>query len=123
MQGQRTRREVLRLPERPRPAVNVVLWEERRRPDEATLRARLVAEGYEAVRWRSEPDQAYVPHAHIYPERMWVVSGSLTVVLPEGKRLLELEAGDRIDLPAGMVHAVLAGADGATFLIGTHTEG
>ena len=77
------------FPKFARPMVRVMLWEERRRPVEEDLRDRLVADGYGVVRWSNEAATGYPPHAHIYPELLWLVSGSLTVILTAEKRLLE----------------------------------
>ncbi len=107
------------FPSFPKPAVRVTLWEEPGRPTEQAIRARLEAEGYGVVRWESEPATGYQPHAHIYPETMWVVSGSLTVVLPTDAKLLELLPGDRIEVPQGVLHGVIAGAEGAVYFLAT----
>ena len=113
---------VLPFPRVRKPAPKVSLWEERRRPDENQLREQLTAGGYQAVKWTSEPGQAYMPHAHIYPELLWVLTGSITVILTAERRLLELGPGDRLEMPAGMLHALLIGPDGADYLIATHLE-
>ena len=110
---------VLRFPEFPRPAARVELWEAPDKPDQETLRAELVAQGYQALRWRQRPGEGYPPHAHIYPETIWLVSGSLTVVLPSEDRILALEAGDRIEMPQGYLHGTMAGPDGAVYLVAT----
>jgi quercetin dioxygenase-like cupin family protein len=110
---------VLPFPTHPRPRAQVTLWQGPGRPAEAALRGRLAADGYQVVRWSSEPDTGYPPHLHIYPELIWVVSGSLAVLLPAEDRLLALEPGDRVDLPAGLVHGTLAGPDGAVYLLAT----
>ena len=89
------------------------------KPIEEGIRERLIAEGYGVVRWTSEPSTGFQPHAHIYPETMWVVSGTLTVILPTDGRLLELLPGDRIEVPQGVLHGVMAGAEGATYLLAT----
>ena len=107
---------------RPKPAVRVTLWEERRRPDEEALREQLAADGYQVVTWDSEPAAGFPPHMHIYPELLWLVAGDLTILLPAEKRMLELTPGDRIELPAGIVHGMMAGADGATYLLATRCE-
>lgn len=109
----------IRFPSFPKPAVRVVLWEGPGKPAEEGIRERLVAEGYGVVRWTSEPSTGYEPHAHIYPETMWVVSGALTVILPADGRLLELYPGDRVEVPQGVLHGVMAGAEGATYLLAT----
>jgi quercetin dioxygenase-like cupin family protein len=111
--------KVLPFPTISKPRVSVTLWDGPHALDEARLREHLAAAGYQVVRWTSAPHQAYVPHAHIYPETLWVLSGTVTLVLPEERRLLELSAGDRAELPAGTLHALLVGADGATYLMAT----
>ena len=45
--------------------------------------------------------------------------GELTVLLPAEDRMLDLASGDRVELPAGMVHGTMAGADGAAYLLAT----
>jgi len=111
--------EALQFPRFPKPAVKVVLWEGPGRPAEESIRERLTAEGYGVVMWRIEPATGYPPHAHIYPETMWVIEGNLTVVLPADARLIELLPGDRIEMPQGQLHGIMAGADGAAYLLAT----
>ena len=110
---------VLVFPVRPRPRVRVVLWEDPGRPDEDALGARLAADGYQAVRWSSEAAQGYPPHVHVYPELLWLVRGSLTVLLPAEDRMFELTPGDRIEIPQGTVHGTMAGPEGAAYLLAT----
>jgi quercetin dioxygenase-like cupin family protein len=110
---------ILSFPSIPKPAVQVSLWDGPGRPTEETLRARLAADGYQAVKWSSDPGTGYPPHAHIYPELLWLITGSLTVILPAENRLLELAAGDRIEIPRSLSHGTMAGADGATYLLAT----
>jgi quercetin dioxygenase-like cupin family protein len=120
--GARSASGVLPFPQVRKPAPKVSLWEERRRPEENQLREQLAAGGYQVLKWTSEPGQAYLPHAHIYPELLWVLTGSVTVILTAERRMLELFPGDRLETPAGMLHALLAGPDGAEYLIATHLE-
>ena len=110
---------VIAFPKFAKPAVQVTLWNEPGRPHEQTLRARLAAEGYGVVKWQNEPATGYPPHAHVYPELLWLISGSLTIILPVDRRLLELTPGDRIEMPQGTVHGTMAGADGAVYLLAT----
>jgi quercetin dioxygenase-like cupin family protein len=97
----------------------MILWDEPGSPQEEAVRGRLVDAGYQAVKWTSEPAMGYPPHVHIYPELLWLISGSLTVILPAEGRLLELAPGDRVELPQGLAHGTLAGAEGATYLLAT----
>lgn len=110
---------ILPFPTFRKPTVQVTLWDEPRRPDEGALRARLTQAGYLVVRWQNGPAEGYRAHAHIYPELLWIVSGSITVILPADKRLLELGPGDRMEVPAGVLHGILAGPDGAAYLLAT----
>jgi quercetin dioxygenase-like cupin family protein len=48
-----------------------------------------------------------------------VTEGSVTVALPTDGRLIELLPGDRIEIPQGVLHAVIAGAEGAAYLLAT----
>lgn len=111
--------EALQFPRFPKPSVLVVLWERPGRPTEDSIRDRLANEGYGVVRWLAESSTGYPPHAHIYPETIWVIEGSLTVVLPADGRLIELLPGDRIEIPQGMLHGIMAGADGAVYFLAT----
>ncbi len=113
---------VLPFPAFPKPEPRMVLWGEPERPREETLRGRLADAGYQAVKWSSEPATGYPPHVHIYPELLWLISGSLTVILPAERRLLELTPGDRIEIPQGLAHGTMAGADGATYLLATREK-
>jgi quercetin dioxygenase-like cupin family protein len=110
---------ILQFPEFPKLMAHVRLWAKPDRPDEAELRNTLASDGFQALRWRQRPSEGYPPHAHIYPETIWLVSGTLTVVLPAENRLLELCPGDRVDIPRGYLHGTIAGPDGATYLVAT----
>jgi quercetin dioxygenase-like cupin family protein len=111
--------EPLSFPSFEKPCVRVALWEAATPPSEETLRGQLSAEGYGVVRWQNEPRTGYPPHAHIYPETLWVITGSVSALLPAELRILELLPGDRVELPAGMLHAVVAGPEGAAYLLAT----
>jgi quercetin dioxygenase-like cupin family protein len=111
--------KLIPFPEIQQPVPKVTLWEGPGRLDLERLRELLAAEGYMAVKWASEPNQVYVPHAHIYTELVWLATGSLTVILPAHRRILELNPGDRVEVPAGTLHASQAGPEGAVYLAAT----
>ena len=119
-------RRVLPFPEMPKPMPRVTLWDGHGHPDEKRLRALLAEEGYQVVGWSQESTlclnesaQGYPPHVHVYPELLWLIEGSVTIILPAERRLLELLPGDRIEIPNGLVHGTMAGPDGATYLLAT----
>ncbi len=84
--------------------------------DEARLRARLTAEGLAASAWGNGPFDRYGEHRHPYDKVLVAVAGSITFHLPELRRDVLLEAGDRLELPEGTLHGADVGAHGVTCL-------
>lgn len=80
------------------------------------LRALLASEGLDASGWSNGPGDRYGAHAHDYDKVLVPSAGSITFELPELGRRLDLVAGDRLDLPAGTLHAAYVGGDGVTCL-------
>lgn len=89
-------------------------------PGESVLRSALEAEGFEVHAWRDPADRIYGAHHHDCDESLWVVRGSIVFRVDE--REYRLGPGDRLLLPAGILHSARAGPDGATYLIGQRRE-
>jgi quercetin dioxygenase-like cupin family protein len=70
------------------------------------------AEGLTPHSWSNGPGDVYGWHSHPYHKVLLCVSGSITFHTPDGD--VHLEAGDRLDLPAGTRHAATVGPDGVT---------
>ena len=90
---------------------------------EAELRARLAREGLAprgpklpVTSWSNGPGDRYGAHRHDYDKVLLVERGSIVFVLPELGRAVDLVAGDRLDLPAGTLHAAAVGSTGVTCL-------
>ena len=83
---------------------------------EAELRARLAEEGLDAQSWGNGPFDVYGEHRHGYDKVLVTAAGSITFHLPELERKVPLEAGDRLDLPAGTLHGADVGPRGVTCL-------
>jgi len=79
-------------------------------------RRRLAAEGLSASEWANGPGDRYAPHAHDYDKVLVVVAGSVTFHLPVVDAAHGLAAGDRLELPAGILHAADIGPDGVRCL-------
>ena len=73
-------------------------------------------EGLNPYSWSNGPHDLYAAHSHSYNKVIYVVQGSITFGLPELDQQLTLKAGDRLDLPAGIVHEVVVGAQGVVCL-------
>ncbi len=82
---------------------------------EAALRAQLNREGLTTQRWSNGPCAVYALHEHPYGKVLLVVSGSLTFTVAGG-RVVPMEPGDRLDLPARTAHSALVGPDGVVCL-------
>jgi quercetin dioxygenase-like cupin family protein len=75
-------------------------------------------EGLDPYSWSNGPLDTYSAHSHSYDKVICVVQGSITFGLPELNRSLTLKAGDRLDLPAGVVHDARVGGQGVVCLEG-----
>jgi quercetin dioxygenase-like cupin family protein len=88
---------------------------------EQQLRRVLAAEGLAHVAgdvsmttWSNEPGAVYDAHRHGYDKVLLVDEGSIRFALPELGRDVDLNAGDRLDLPARTLHAATVGRSGVT---------
>lgn len=93
-------------------------WSDPVSPTDATLWQLMVNEGLAPYSWSNGPFDAYSAHSHGYDKVIYVVQGSITFGLPELNQSLTLKAGDRLDLPAGVVHNANVGAEGVVCLEG-----
>ena len=73
---------------------------------------RLQAEGLEPIQWSNGPGDRYGAHSHSFDKIIIVERGSIDFGLPVEGRSLALEAGDRLELPAGTSHEALVGDAG-----------
>ncbi|MGE5139698.1 MAG: hypothetical protein ACM3JD_09565, partial [Rudaea sp.] len=84
--------------------VTVKAWEAGISPVEAELAARLRAENLQPQAWSNKPGDFYAAHSHPYDKVLFVARGSIVWFLPETGEEFETVAGDRIELPRGVVH-------------------
>jgi hypothetical protein len=95
--------------------------EDRLMPEE-TLQARMAAEGLNPSAWGNGPGDRYAPHRHDFDKVIVVAAGSIVFELPDlpelpvAGRSIELTTGDRVELPAGTLHAARVGDAGVTCL-------
>jgi len=68
--------------------------------------------------WSNGPGDRYSPHSHTYEKVLYCVDGSISFVLELEGRRLDLQAGDRMVLPAGTVHSAVVGPAGCTCIEG-----
>ncbi len=94
-------------------------WTSASPPSEVELRTQMAKEGLEAQKWSNASGDRYVVHSHEYHKVVYCVEGSIWfMITDERDRSIELQPGDRLDIPAGVRHSAMAGIDGATCLEG-----
>jgi uncharacterized protein YjlB len=91
-------------------------WPASEQPTQSALWQLMVDEGLSPYSWSNGPYDVYAAHSHGYNKVIYVVKGSITFDLPDHVKQLTLKAGDRLDLPAGIVHDARVGADGVVCL-------
>lgn len=96
----------------------VTPWADSAPPAESALRQLLSDEGLDFYAWSNGPFDVYSAHTHGYDKVIYVVRGSITFGLPELNQSLTLKAGDRLDLPTGVVHDAHVGGEGVVCLEG-----
>ncbi|MDQ2690652.1 MAG: cupin [Chloroflexota bacterium] len=94
----------------------VTPWSDPDTPTQSALWQRMTDEGLNPYSWSNGPFDVYSAHSHGYDKVIYVVQGSITFGLPQLDRQLTLNAGDRLDLPAGIVHDAHVGAQGVVCL-------
>jgi len=96
--------------------INVRPWSEGESPSEAGIRHILDEEGLQPYRWSNAPGDMYAAHTHPYDKVIYVVKGSITFGFPGAGSQTTLQAGDRLELPAGMAHDAVVGPEGVVCL-------
>lgn len=84
--------------------------------DDATLGQRLASQGWRPSPWSNGPGDRYGAHDHAYDKVIVVADGSIRFGLVGEGTAVDLELGDRLELPAGTSHDALVGPDGVTCL-------
>jgi len=82
------------------------------------LMTSLMTEAGGCYSWSNGPGDRYAAHSHNFEKVLYCVEGSITFVLEDQRRSLELKAGDRMVLPAGTVHSAAVGPAGCTCIEG-----
>lgn len=78
--------------------------------DEPAVLDRIREMGLSPQAWRNGPGDGYESHIHGYDKILFCVNGSIVFHTDTGD--VPLDAGDRLDLPAGTRHAATVGPEG-----------
>ena len=85
-------------------------------PPDAIIEGRLRDLGASVSSWANWPSDRYAVHVHGYDKVLVAMEGAITFWLPATGDVIEMQAGDRLDLPAGTSHAATVGAQGVRCL-------
>ena len=77
---------------------------------------RLRAEGLDPSTWSNGPGDRYRAHEHGYDKVIVVDTGSIAFGLPDRGEIIDLAAGDRLELPAATRHDAVVGPLGVRCL-------
>jgi quercetin dioxygenase-like cupin family protein len=94
-----------------------ISWESVDPPTEDEVREIMTGEGLSPERWMVGDGYRFPVHEHDYHKVVYCVDGSIWFTFPDDPdNVIELEPGDRLDLPAGVRHGALAGMEGVVCL-------
>jgi quercetin dioxygenase-like cupin family protein len=96
--------------------ISIRPWSEEGPPTEGEIRRILDGEGLQPYRWSNAPGDVYSAHTHAYHKVIYVVKGSITFGFPGDGGGAKLQAGDRLELPAGTAHDAVVGSEGVVCL-------
>jgi quercetin dioxygenase-like cupin family protein len=99
-------------------AATVTHWAHENPATPQAVEARMQAEGVPYYRWSNGPGDVYPAHDHPYHKVIYVVQGSITFGLPATDEQITLDTGDRLDLPAGVIHNAIVSRHGVVCLEG-----
>src|SRR5262249_55166848 len=96
--------------------VQVRRWPGEELPTEAAIRRIYHEEGLAPARWSNGPLDVYGAHTHAFHKVLYCVRGSIAFDVLDNQVTLVLAPGDRLDLPAGVMHSATVGPSGVTCL-------
>ena len=90
----------------------VIRWEKSHSPTEKELAQILHDEDLSYYPWSNAPHDLYSAHLHTFNKIIYIVRGSISVILPELNQTITLHTGDRLELPANTVHSAAVSGQG-----------
>ncbi len=81
----------------------------------------LRAEARDVYEWSNAPGDRYGRHSHAYTKVLYCLAGSIDFITANER--IHLEAGDRLELPAGTPHSAVVGDRGVRCAEGKRPAG
>jgi quercetin dioxygenase-like cupin family protein len=92
--------------------LQVTRWQGAQPATDSAVHTLIRRENLRGYTWSNGPHDEYPAHTHSFAKVLYVISGSITWILPEREQEITTRAGDRLDLPSGTVHAARVGPEG-----------
>lgn len=93
--------------------VQVVRWQGNQHPTLSNITRLMQKEGLRPYMWMNMPNHRYAVRSHGYAKVLYVIDGTLEIILPDSNQRSTLRAGDRVEIPAGVRHGTNVGSSGA----------
>lgn len=93
--------------------IRLTRWNGGQNPTMSSITRLMQKEGLRPYLWENSPNYRYPVRSHGFSKVMFVIEGALEVSFPDTRQSVRMRAGDRIDIPAGIHHAVIVGNSGA----------
>lgn len=97
-------------------AIRLTRWTGGQHPTSSNITRLMQEEGLRPYRWETKPNQRYAVRSQGYSKVLYVVEGTMELLLPDNNQRLRLKAGDRVDIPARVRHGSVSGQKGAVCL-------
>lgn len=94
-------------------SVQVQRWAGNQHPTLSTITKLMRKEQLRPYMWENSPNYRYAVRTHGYDKVLYVVEGTLEIMLPDFNQRVKLHAGDRIEIPSGTRHGTTVGHSGA----------
>jgi len=93
--------------------IRVTRWSGGEHPTLSSITRAMKKENLRPYMWMNMANHRYAVRSHNYLKVLYVVEGSVDVILPDSNQQVKLRSGDRIDIPAGVRHGTNVGGGGA----------
>ncbi len=101
------------MPTKQQDAIQVTRWSGGQHPTVQNITHKMKHEGLRPYIWMNMPNHRYPVRSHGYTKVLYVIEGTLDIILPDANQKMRLRSGDRIDIPAGVRHGTIVGSGGA----------
>ena len=96
--------------------LKIIPWTSEKPPVEEELREILTEQQLRVYHWSNDSNDVYPGHTHGYHKIIYVVNGSINFDFPTRHQSITLRPGDRLEVPAGVRHSAVVGAEGVACL-------